>query len=88
MVVEWSDPTTEDFDNIVRYLENNWNDKVVGKFIRNIREEILRLAVFPFAFPVTHRKKNVRRCVVSKTNSIYYSVKENIILIFAISDNR
>ncbi|KAA6311085.1 hypothetical protein EZS27_037721 [termite gut metagenome] len=88
MVVEWSDPATKDFDNTVRYLEENWNDKVVSKFVRDIRKEVSRLAVFPFAFPVTLRKKDVRRCVVSKTNSIYYSVKGNIILILAISDNR
>ncbi|KAA6313189.1 hypothetical protein EZS27_036000 [termite gut metagenome] len=88
MVVEWSDSATEDFDNTVRYLEDNWNDKVVGKFIRNIREEVIRIAVFPCAFPVTRRRKDVRRCVVSKINSIYYSLKENTVLILAIIDNR
>ncbi|KAA6306721.1 hypothetical protein EZS27_041616 [termite gut metagenome] len=88
MVVEWSDVARDDLEKIIRYLENNWSTKVINKFSHNIDKEIDRLALFPCAFPVTRRRKDVRRCVVSKINSIYYSVKENTILILAIIDNR
>ncbi|KAA6322061.1 hypothetical protein EZS27_028360 [termite gut metagenome] len=93
MVVEWSDVAKDDLKQITRYLENNWSAKVVNKFARNMDKEVDRITLFPCAFPVVHRKKDVRscdvrRCVVSKINSIYYSVKENTILILAIIDNR
>ncbi|KAA6308361.1 hypothetical protein EZS27_039957 [termite gut metagenome] len=88
MVVEWSDVAKDDLEQIIRYLENNWSVKVVNKFARNIDKEVDRLTLFPCAFPVTRRRKDVRRCVVSKINSIYYSIKENTILILAIIDNR
>jgi plasmid stabilization system protein ParE len=88
MVVKWSKSATEDFNDTVRYLEKNWSKKVVDKFVRSIRKEVSQLAIFPFAFPVTNQRKDVRRCVVSKINSIYYSIENDIVLILAIIDNR
>lgn len=86
--IEWSDKATRDFDEIVQYLSNAWGKKIVRKFVRSVNDELVRICTFPYAFPASSVKTGVRRCVLSKFNTIYYQVKGNLIYIITIQDNR
>jgi len=86
--IEWSEQATRNFDDIVQLLSTSWNDKVVTNFVQSIDKELIHIKTFPYAFPATTQKEEVRRCVVSKINTIYYTVRKTTIYIVAICDNR
>lgn len=86
--IEWSEKATHDFDEIIQFLSNSWGEKTVRKFVRSVNEELIRICTFPYAFPASSIKAGVRRCVLSKFNTIYYQVKGNLIYIITIQDNR
>lgn len=86
--IEWSEKATHDFDEIVQFLSNTWGEKIVQKFVRSMDNELKRICTFPYAFPASSIKIGVRRCILSKFNTIYYQVKGNLIYIITIQDNR
>lgn len=86
--VEFTERAKKDYERIIEYLLTNWNQSVAKQFILDIDKEIVRIKTFPFAFPVSYQKKDVRRCVMSNINTIYYTVMKHKIYIITIFDNR
>ncbi|SEG17960.1 type II toxin-antitoxin system RelE/ParE family toxin [Parabacteroides chinchillae] len=86
--IEWSDQATLDFEEIVQFLFNIWGETIVRKFVRSVDNELIRISTFPYAFPASSLKTGIRRCVLSKFNTIYYQVKDQTIYIVTIHDNR
>lgn len=86
--IEWSNQAIHNFEEIVGYLSNSWNEKVVKDFVRSVDRAVTHITMFPYAFPATSYKQGVRRYVLSDINTIYYVVKKDIINIVAIGDNR
>ena len=86
--IEWSDQARNNFNEIIKFLSAGWDKNVVKKFVRNIDKELIHIKTFPYGFPMSQYRDGVRRCVVSKINTIYYTVQEKTIYIIAIEDNR
>jgi len=84
----WSPLSETDFTSILTYLQINWNDKVVQRFIE-INDEILeQISINPKQFPLIHKKKKVRKCVLTKHNTIYYRERKEFIDVLRIFDSR
>lgn len=86
--VEFSKRAETDYYQIIEYLLHNWSKTEARQFILDIDKEIARIIAFPYAFPASGEKKEVRRCVVSRINTIYYKVAKSKIFIITIFDNR
>ncbi len=86
--VVWSDNAKEDISTLVIYLNINWGKKIADDYITLINELVGQFAEFPKLFPVIHTKKKIRKCVVSKHNSIYYREKKDYIEIVNVFDTR
>lgn len=86
--IEWSEQAVHDFDEIVQLLSTKWSEKEVRDFVRSLDKELNRICTFPYAFPATSFKSGVRRCVLSKINTLYYQVKNSTIYLITIYDNR
>jgi plasmid stabilization system protein ParE len=73
----------EEFHDAIKYYETQQIG--LGKnFLNDIRSSISRIKEFPNAYIVI--KGHVRRCLLHKFNySILYTIKDNYILIIAIS---
>ena len=80
--VIWSPAAESDLDNIVDYLNENWSKRVVIKFINKVEDTVTLLAEDPNLFPLINSKLNVRKCVLTNQNTIFYrSTKSQIEII-------
>ena len=66
-----------DVANILEYLFNKWNKKVADGFIDLFEEHLKRIAENPKQFPHFRKDLDIRKCVLTKHNTIYY--RENIV---------
>jgi plasmid stabilization system protein ParE len=82
----WSPSSKKDFISILDYLQKNWDHKVVLGFIEITHGSIVQIANNPKLFPLIN--KNIRKCVLTKHNALYYRDGEEYIDILRIYDNR
>jgi plasmid stabilization system protein ParE len=84
----WSPLALTDFDNVLNYLTENWNEQVVLKFINEIEILVSNIAKEPKQFPLVNKKLRVRKCVVTKHNTLFYKESKDTIAILRIFDTR
>ena len=84
----WSPLSVKDLDEVLDYLDNEWEEKVATRYIDLIEEFIHQISVNPKQFPLIHRRKKIRKCVITKHNSLYYREQKMKIDILRIYDNR
>ena len=87
-LIIWSPLSEKDFASILDYLQTNWNDKVVSDFIEITEGVIGQIASNPTQFPVINKKKQVRKCVITKHNTLFYRDRKENIDILRIFDTR
>ena len=73
-----------DFD----YLETNWTEKELNKLGLEIEKTLELISINPELFPKTRKKKNIRRALVTKHNTLYYRTNKRIIEIISFFSNR
>ena len=86
--VKWTLSAENDFDLITDYLLDNWSASVLQKFIEITEASIQQILRFPTLFPIIYKKERVRKCVLTKQNTLYYKIKDSEIQILRIFDTR
>ncbi len=86
--VIWSPQSENDFSDILEYLAQNWNKRIVLKFIDIVDELINQISSNPKQFPIIQKQKKIRKCVITKHNSLYYREIKEFVDILRIYDNR
>lgn len=84
----WSPLSVSDVEKVVDYLQQNWNEQVVFNFLDEIDLLLHHIAAHPKQFPVVNNKLKIRKCVISKHNSLFYREKKNQIELLRIFDTR
>ncbi len=86
--IVWSDNAKQDVTELVSYLTMNWGEKITNEYIDLLDELIKQITELPKMYPLIHRRLKIRKCVVSKHNSIYYREKKDFIEIVNVFDTR
>ena len=87
--VIWAVSAIKELDNILDYLENNWSKTVSENFFNTSDHSVELIKINPYQFPTLSKVKRVYKCVVTKHNSIFYSVpNETLIRILHVFDTR
>lgn len=86
--VIWSPLADADLDNITEYLNQNWETQVVLNFLDQLDDLIALIQNNPKLFPVINDDLGIRKCVVTKHNTLFYRIKPDKIEIVRIYDNR
>ena len=86
--IEWSPRAKDELHETVNYLLQNWSEKTADMFLIRLDKLIDTIKRNPEAYPKTAARLGVRRCVVSKQNSLYYRVDEEKLVILTIFDSR
>ena len=86
--IVWSPLAEKDFENILIYLRDNWNEMVLDNFIDITDNMIFQILSNPKQFPLIHKKIKVRKCVLTKHNTLFYRVRRDAIEILRIYDTR
>lgn len=84
----WSDRALADLKNIIHYLTENWTEKEIKAFARRLDKRLDLISVNPNLFPRTTRRKNVRKCVLTKHTVIYYKTDNKVVTLVALFDPR
>ena len=86
--IVWSPLSEGDFTRILEYLNENWDKKVTNQFI-DLTENILeQISINSRQFPVIYKKEKIRKCVLTKHNSMFYRDNKTHIDILRIFDTR
>ena len=86
--IVWSPSSESDFAKILEYLNENWDKKVTNQFI-DLTESILeQISINPRQFPVIYKKEKIRKCVLTKHNTMFYLDSKSQVDILRIYDSR
>jgi hypothetical protein len=87
LVIEYSKQSLTNAKEIVAYLKWKFTDKEVYKFYQALSDFEKIISVYPTLYSESSKMK-IRRAVLSKVLSVFYSINKNKISIIAIFDNR
>ena len=84
----WTDFALSELEKTIEYLEENWTERELRNLAVEIEETLTLLSLNPNLFQVSDIKKEIRRVIVAKHNTLYYRVKNNTIEILSFFSNR
>lgn len=84
----WSPLAENDFEGILSYLAVNWNNEVANKFIDLTEKHLNKVSINPKQYPIVYSPKKIRKCVLTKHNSLYYREYKKRIELLRIFDTR
>ena len=70
-----SERAENNLDKIFDYLEDNWPAKVKNDFKEKLYKEVNHLRKNPYMYQHSNIRKDIRRCIVTKHNAMYYRIK-------------
>lgn len=84
----WSPLSEKDFALILEYLDENWGPMVSINFIDLTENSINQISDNPRQFPIFQKRLKIRKCVLTKHNSLFYRDGGKNIEILRIYDTR
>ena len=64
--INWSPEAEESLDDNISYLQQDWSEKEVKKFVRQTQKVINRIKVFPESYPPGTKNKKYRKARLKK----------------------
>ena len=84
----WTEHALSELEETIEYLRENWTDKELSNFSRELDHTIELISKSPELFQVSKKKKDVRRAVVANLNNLYYRINKDSIEILSFFSNR
>lgn len=84
LTVRWSQTSLRNLDKIEAYFLRNWTSRELSTFKENLSHLIQIISDFPFLFPATQKRKNVRKAVLVLHVVIIYLVKPEAIYVLGV----
>lgn len=84
----WTNFALGELENTIVYLNENWTERELRNLASEIEETLSLISHHPYLFEAFDSRKNIRRVVVAKHNTLYYRVKNNTIEIISFFSNR
>ena len=86
--INWSPSAENDFAEILNYLSINWDNRIVNNFIDRLDKYIGVIDNNPKYFPLINKKLKIRKCVITKQNSLFYRASKDRIELIRLFDTR
>lgn len=86
--LKWSDRALNEVKSIFEFISITWSKKEVSEFARKLNKRVDLLTQYPELYPKTFEKENIRRSVLTKQITIYYSLEDDTIKIVSVFDVR
>jgi plasmid stabilization system protein ParE len=84
----WNNRANNSFNAIIKYLQNEWGDKVTQNFVIRTYQVIELLAANPEMGLIEHFEKQIRGFVITKHNTLFYRVEDEKLILLNFFDNR
>lgn len=72
----WSPKAVDTFENVIDYLQTNWTEKEIRKFVVETEHIIQLISINPHLFRGSE-KENIFEAVITKHNLLLYQVNQN-----------
>lgn len=76
----WSKRADKKFDKILKYLSDEWGNKVTMSFVKKVYDFLDILSEFPEIGTLENKEKGIRGFVIIKQVSIFYTIRDNRII--------
>ena len=86
--VLWSPSAKKDIENITDYLIKEWGTRIVSNFLSKLNWIISQIVINPKQYPKINSKLKIRKCVITKQNTLFYRIKGTKVEIIRIYDTR
>lgn len=86
--IYWSKKAESKFDRVLVYLVENWGDKVTSNFVKKVFDFLDILKEFHEIGTLELEEKNIRGFIIVKQITIFYTVKNDKIVLLDFFDNR
>lgn len=86
--IYWTSHALSELKQTIQYLEDNWTEKELQKLASELDYIIELISKNPKLFPLSKKKKGVRKVVVKKYNNLYYQFKADKVKILSFFSNR
>lgn len=84
----WTKESLTNLEDILEYLNFAWTQKDVNNFKSKLSRQLEIISKFPYLFPASDIKPDLRKAVLSKQTTILYQIKERRINIIYLFDTR
>lgn len=73
---------------VLLYLEEEWSEKVKQEYLEKLKRKLKQIGKNPTAYPLVEGLKDVRKCQVTKLNSLFYRFTDTEVEVITHFDNR
>ena len=87
-IIIWSPLAEIDFEHVLSYIYSQWGNKITLTFIAKIELALQQITLNPKQFPVINKKQKIRKCVLTKQNTLFYRERNNTIELLRIFNTR
>ena len=78
----------QNIKNINQYLREKWGNKVANTFLDRLEDVLNKISETPEIYPSIAVELAIKKCVVTKHNTLYFREEKDFIYIIAIFDTR
>ena len=75
MKISWTPKARRTYFEVIDHLEKDWTEREIRNFINEVDHLLEQIKQNPEMFEESRKKKNVRKGLVTKQNTLYYQVR-------------
>ena len=75
MDISWTPIARRSYFKILDHLEAAWTEKEIQNFINEVNDLLEQIRQNPEMFQQSRKRKNIRKGLVTKHNTLYYRVR-------------
>ena len=81
LTIYWSKNADKKFDQILKYLDDEWGENVTRAFVRKVYDFLDILSEFPEIGTLENVERNIRGFVIVKQLTVFYRIKDDSIIL-------
>ncbi len=75
MKISWTPKARRTYFEVIEHLEKAWTEREIQNFINEVDHLLEQIKQNPEMFEESRKKKNVRKGLITKHNTLYYRVR-------------
>lgn len=84
----WTREAVRNLDEITEYLLEFWSERELKIFLDNLEKLLTLISQSPTLFPASNKGNSLRRAVLSKQTTVFYSFDSDEITLISLFNNR
>ena len=85
VAVLWSDEAKRTFAANIEYLQTEWSEKEIRKFILRSEYVVSSLEEYPELYSISNKHKKIRKATINKRISLFYSYRPSKKMVMLLS---